>query len=1309
MKQYHCGYLILLLTFSSPNVSYAQYRERWSLPLCSQYGVYTQMYGATLQEVAKRCADFMTKEFKSYGIVKNCIYDIVEKRWHPDYYRRYDDTLYTVVYGAAFKLALSPSNLNCPGPATLEWDDVADTGHSQGVRDAGKFVCAPNEKFVEEKRTCVPVIDKAPDPEPKSCPNSPQSDFRGNPIIPSQGVKQQSVTLGNWLGEQYTLQYNSRALLGLQAGNFAYSIEQLPGAGSHWLSNWQQSRTLAQSNLQVVNAAHDGLLLFKNTSGSIYPSATPGDDAAIRTLSGHYLWTDTSRGRLVQFNDSSIRTASPAIIQRSDGYQITATSATLALRSSNYPQPAAQYEDSFGRKLALAYERVPLAAGVIADVTEWRLASMTDPSGQNITFSYGPSRILGSSTDPINIGGMLSQITWPDGTSQQFLYELPEHPELLTGWIDELGQRIGTYTYSNSGYAVGTTGPEGSNMFSATFATPPERKVTEWYDSAAGVIWRQIAYVAPAGYQLKHPNGTDNSIETALVNGAIRIVRQSQAAGSGCSASAASYQYDAVGNISGMDDFGGVRSCYAHDQARSLETERVEGLGNNLACDTVIGAAKVVPTGARKISTQWHPVWHKVTKLAEPLKMTTYIYNGQPDPTTGSTAVCAPSSAKLLDGSPIAVLCKRVEQATGDVNGSAGFAASPQGAPRIWTYTYNQFGRVLTSNGPRTEVADTSTYTYYDVSDPDLGKRGNLASVTNALGQVTQLTGYDANGNLLSLVDANGVQTTLTYDLRGRLTSKRVGDEVTGYTYDPVGQLTQVMLPDGSLTRYTYDSAHRLVGIADALGNQMTYTLDAMGNRIKEEVKDPSGQLARTRSRIYDALNRLAQDVGARGQSTRYEYDPNGNRTKVTDPLNQSTVSSYDTLNRLIQVTDPGQGQTRYSYDGQDRLNSVTDARNLATRYSVDGLGNRISQSSPDTGTSSSTYDEAGNETSRIDAKGQQTRSTYDALNRPLRITYADGSATQYRWDLGALGIGRLSQIDEYGTDGNLQRSLQRRYDAQGRVIAESRTQGGQTHTTGYEYRAGLLSRLTLPSGKQVSYSRNAAGQVSQIQVTSEGQTRTVARDLIYYPFGGLQSYTDGAGQTHRRAQDLDGQTSSYTLGSNNWLVIYDDAGRITGQMDTGNAANSGLYNYDALDRVINATLPQTSYGYRYDAVGNRTQQLMGSSSRTYSMASNSNQVSTLSNPSQTLSYDANGSLISDGLVQYAYDVRGRLIQSQGSGGTTQYQINALGQRTGKRTPQGEITYHYDLSGHLIGESDASGRVKREYLWLGDTPVAVLQ
>lgn len=118
------------------------------------------------------------------------------------------------------------------------------------------------------------------------------------------------------------------------------------------------------------------------------------------------------------------------------------------------------------------------------------------------------------------------------------------------------------------------------------------------------------------------------------------------------------------------------------------------------------------------------------------------------------------------------------------------------------------------------------------------------------------------SGNPLTIIDPNGVVTTLTYDLRQRLTSRSVGNELTGYQYDGVGQLTQVTLPDNSRLNYTWDPAHRLTGISDTLGNQVIYTLDAMGNRINEEVKDPQGALARTRARVYDALNRLQTLTG---------------------------------------------------------------------------------------------------------------------------------------------------------------------------------------------------------------------------------------------------------------------------------------------------------------------------------------------------------------------------------------------------------------------------------------------------------------
>ena len=46
-------------------------------------------------------------------------------------------------------------------------------------------------------------------------------------------------------------------------------------------------------------------------------------------------------------------------------------------------------------------------------------------------------------------------------------------------------------------------------------------------------------------------------------------------------------------------------------------------------------------------------------------------------------------------------------------------------------------------------------------------------------------------------------------------------------------------------------------------GNSVTYTLDNAGNKTGEQVKDPSGNLQRNITRVYDALNRVQQIAGA--------------------------------------------------------------------------------------------------------------------------------------------------------------------------------------------------------------------------------------------------------------------------------------------------------------------------------------------------------------------------------------------------------------------------------------------------------------
>jgi len=62
---------------------------------------------------------------------------------------------------------------------------------------------------------------------------------------------------------------------------------------------------------------------------------------------------------------------------------------------------------------------------------------------------------------------------------------------------------------------------------------------------------------------------------------------------------------------------------------------------------------------------------------------------------------------------------------------------------------------------------------------------------------------------------------------------------------------------------YSYDAAHRLTGVTDAKGNTVAYTLDAMSNKVGEQVKDSSGNLQRNITRVYDAMNRVQQTTGA--------------------------------------------------------------------------------------------------------------------------------------------------------------------------------------------------------------------------------------------------------------------------------------------------------------------------------------------------------------------------------------------------------------------------------------------------------------
>ncbi len=895
-----------------------------------------------------------------------------------------------------------------------------------------------------------------------------------------------------------------------------------------------------------------------------------------------------------------------------------------------------------------------------------RLSTVTDTFGRTLTFTYDGSNRVATMTDPqggvyqygYDIKNNLISVAHPDTTVRRYHYE-HALPNALTGITDENSARFSTWNYTISGYATSSTHPGGANQTTVSYGNGAT--VTD----ALGAV-RTYNF----GFAL------DVAKNTGVA----------QPAGSGTGTASDRRTYDANGNVASRTDFNGNRTSYTYDLARNLETSRTEGL-------TSSGASTAA---TRTVTTEWHPSYRLPTRIAEPFRITAMVYGNPTDPvgTRGS-------------------LLSKTMQATTDATGAAGLGAPLSGTPRTWTYTYNANGSVLTLDGPRTDVPDVTNYTYYandaacSGASP-LGCRGQVASITNAAGHVTSIPDYNAHGQPLAIVDPNGLTTTLTYDARQRLTSRSVGGEMTSYTYDGVGQLTRVTLPDGSLLAYTYDAAHRLTGISDNLGNRIAYTLDAMGNRTQEQVLDPASQLAQTRSRVYNSLNRLTQEIGAQSQTTAYSYDNQGNVTAIDGPLAGTvdvTTNAYDALNRLTRVTDPNAGQVNYGYNGLDQLTSVTDPRSLVTSYSYDGLNNLNQQQSPDTGATTNTYNAAGNLLTQTDAKGQTTAYTYDALNRVTSITYQGGVTHGYQYDQGANGLGRLTQITEPNS------TTQYAYDPKGRLITETRTINAVVYVTNYSYdSAGRLTGMTYPSGRQVAYTLDSLGRVSQITTTKGTATQTVVSSVAYRPFGPSQGFTFGNGQTYTRGFDQDGRIASYTLGNQSLAVGYDAASRVGFLSDVGTPANSTTYAYDNLDRLVQAITPATPYAYAYDAVGNRVSKTVGSATQTYDYAATSNRLTQVTGVgSRSYGYDPNGSTVNDGDNQFAYDSRGRLIQSVGALGASNYQVNSLGQRIRKTNVQGDTVYHYDVQGRLIAESSTGGTAQKEYLYLGDMPVAVIQ
>lgn len=466
------------------------------------------------------------------------------------------------------------------------------------------------------------------------------------------------------------------------------------------------------------------------------------------------------------------------------------------------------------------------------------------------------------------------------------------------------------------------------------------------------------------------------------------------------------------------------------------------------------------------------------------------------------------------------------------------------------------------------------------------------------------------------------------------------------------------------------------------------------------------------------------------------EYYAGGQPKAVIQAPDQSAFNfrtgyGYDRLNRNTSITDPAAGAVDLVYGGRDVPTSVTDPRRLVTSYGPDGFDQPLSLTSPDTGSATSQYDAAGNLLTRTDSRDVLATYTYDALNRRTSVTYSKAGTSQvFGWGYdgtapeNTYGKGRLTSTtypsgsSSYG------------YDEEGRLtLAVQRHTGNRelanvVQTVGYAYDSGgRLSRLTYPSGRALSigYVGGLPSTLTLLPSTSATQGQALVSDIVFEPFGAARSWQwqlGGAAQPHERVFDLYGRLVRYRLGAHVRDLTYDEADRIVRythyEVATGSAATAldQAFAYDALGRLTTASVNGVTWTFSYDANGNRLTHSAGSTARNYTVSTTSNRLLALDNPARTFAHDAMGNVTSDNetLGTATYDLSGRLASVLRSGVTTLYSLNAMGQRVRKDSSSrsGErLLFAYDQSGHLLGEYDYTGKAVREYVWMGDTPVAV--
>ena len=471
-----------------------------------------------------------------------------------------------------------------------------------------------------------------------------------------------------------------------------------------------------------------------------------------------------------------------------------------------------------------------------------------------------------------------------------------------------------------------------------------------------------------------------------------------------------------------------------------------------------------------------------------------------------------------------------------DLNNTTTLYGTYQGRDSVSTYdvwgnpltatTYSGYGAAtvfgstwIMSAPGNGSTARTTTTTYNDNTlhvFPTQVTYPTVGSVT-----LSEQAAYDYRmGTLTSATDANGIATSASYDVFGRLDKViKPGDSTTNPTEDvdffdtekPLRVLVKQRETAGSSSvrpvQRFIDGLGRLIqektetiNVTSSAGRnvvtdtrynglgqvtqaaQPRYVSETSGTTFYKYTPIPGSGVNWTLS-TYDLLQRPLSVTTPDSQVTTLAYtvaagslfsasevvDANGHKTRhLTDSLGRlRTAEEYSGVSGSWALY----ATTAYVYDALDRLTTVTDHKGNSTALSYDSLSRKLSQIDPDTGTWAYLYDANGNLSQQRDSRNRVVCFSYDALNRPTGQQHngtnstcpANPTTITYGYDAFVsgtnLGKGRRTSMTSQG------HSVAWRYNNRGQIIEASHTVAGVTRLFAWTYDSADRQRtLTYPA-----------------------------------------------------------------------------------------------------------------------------------------------------------------------------------------------------------------------------------------------------